>query len=872
MSKLDKKIISLILVFLLLSINFIPIVNATSYDEVIIKDEILKEKILESYDRNKDGKMTKEEMERITYLQIDSDIKELNGLEYATRLEDVIYNYSGQNVDFSKITTNAKISVYIDSDTKDTSNLSNIKNIFSINYAYNGKNMDFSKIDTDSVNDITINIGENDNIDISFLKVFKNLNSFYISNNKEQNIEIDFSHLEANDKLEALIIRNINIKNLSQIKQLTNLRYLSINAKVENEFNLDLSGIENLKELELMNISGYKTKNASSITPLTKIESVEIEKSTGFVNIDMFKNCKNMQSFSIYETDTTDISAVTNFEKLIYLNLNYSQVEDISMIKELKNLREVDIINSPNISARQIVNLMDFTSYDAYLGEKFEFICTPEINFNKGLIQYESDNEKVVKINNKNGEFEAISTGTANINAISNGEVLKTINVTVKKTNADITVGEGKDYSQITNGEVVLNANGDLWKTYTEAGKIEKIETDVKKYVYSYVYRGDVGAFNFSFIQKNNNDAKYVFNGNERSLKNVKDICDIGYIGTDNNFYEVLIDGSFKKNMSNVEKVVGPYIVSYDGKTYDQYGRLVANFKIILGTDDYIVDEENNVWYLYTSDKLIKQNIKFKNLPIYTNSIYQNKYVGQNNEIIKVNYDGGEVCDYIYTLYSGENEFLIDKNYNLILNGIKIMNNVSGINTIDDIDHIITRLDGSVWDLKLSGEAILIKLNEVEGKVYFSDETMRIKEAPAGAETAEVITGFDLKNLKIEDALSNSKFRKEYKVQAIKNNKTLDRGERISTGAKIQILNGNGKILNEYTALVYGDVTGKGNPGVADALTIVKNRLGKIKISNSLFMEAARVTLGTRKEGKMPSVADALAIIKAKLGRYEIGM
>ena len=532
-------------------------------------------------------------------------------------------------------------------------------------------------------------------------------------------------------------------------------------------------------------------------------------------------------------------------------------------------MKSIDITNSKNISASEISNLIKFDTYDVYLGESYNLFSNPRIYFDKDLFKYESDNENIVTVDDK-GTIKALAVGTANINFISNNKTVKTLKINVKKINADIVLNGNKEYSEVINGDVVLRANGELWKTYVEAGKAEKIESNIKKCVYGYVYRGDIGCLNYSLTQKNDGTVKYVFNGNERSINNVKDISQNGYLGTDNNFYEISFDGSPKAVTSDVEKIVGPYLVKNEGKTYNQYGKLIADFKIIEGNDFYFVDEEKTVWYRHTSSKFEKQEVKFKSSPLWSSMFFSgNTYIGENNKVIKVETDGGGEYERIYTLY-GENTFSIDKDYNLLLNDIKIMNNVYNIGTLDDVQYIITRLDGSIWALTLAGEAKLQKLNEVDGSVYFTDMDIKVKPAPASAKSNEVITGFNIKKLRVDEALGSSILRKEYKVKAIKNDKVLDKDERISTGTQVQILSNNGEVLTQYTALVYGDVTGKGNPGVADALMIVKNKLGKVKIKNDLFMEAARVTENTRKKGLTPGVSDALAIVKAKLGKYEI--
>ena len=57
---------------------------------------------------------------------------------------------------------------------------------------------------------------------------------------------------------------------------------------------------------------------------------------------------------------------------------------------------------------------------------------------------------------------------------------------------------------------------------------------------------------------------------------------------------------------------------------------------------------------------------------------------------------------------------------------------------------------------------------------------------------------------------------------------------------------------------------------VADALAIVKNKLGKKVFENEYFIEAGRVTKQTRNKQSTPGVADALTIVKQSLKKTTI--
>ena len=110
------------------------------------------------------------------------------------------------------------------------------------------------------------------------------------------------------------------------------------------------------------------------------------------------------------------------------------------------------------------------------------------------------------------------------------------------------------------------------------------------------------------------------------------------------------------------------------------------------------------------------------------------------------------------------------------------------------------------------------------------------------------------------------------------NDKELVDDDLVGTGAYIKIYVPNDEEpsdsnyipLGESRMVLYGDVTGDGKMNVADALAIVKNKLGKKVFENEYFIEAGRVTKQTRNKQSTPGVADALSIVKQSLKKVKI--
>ena len=136
---------------------------------------------------------------------------------------------------------------------------------------------------------------------------------------------------------------------------------------------------------------------------------------------------------------------------------------------------------------------------------------------------------------------------------------------------------------------------------------------------------------------------------------------------------------------------------------------------------------------------------------------------------------------------------------------------------------------------------------------------------------ANVLSNLNTKDLTANTVLSNITFDGEdVELKVLNyNGEEIEPGKPVGTNSIIYAMSG-GKNIDRLKIVVYGDLTGDGKCNVADALAIVKNRLGKKIINNGNFIEAGRLTKATRENASVPGVADALTIIKATLGKTQI--
>lgn len=834
MSSIDKKMISVLMIILLLVPVIMPSITLAAEGEINIKDSALADSIRLSADSNLDGIVTKEELENVSYVSISPEVESIEGLEDA-------------------------------------------KNLQSINIRYTGKQFDFSKLD---LKDVYVSVTlekEVTKVDLSFLKTIKNVSSVNISGGNTDNVTINYEVLRDIPTLTAVSIYGNDIlpKNLDILSTLTNLTSLQLyggGVNVQAKATADITGISKLSHLTDIYLNNIIVQNASELGKLQQLSNFYVSITNGLGDYSYLANAKNLQSVEIRSQEEVNLDFLKNKDSITSVVLYGEKVNNINVLTTLKNLEYLSMSDLTLTGADQYKNIT-FKDVNAYLGESGR-VRTYFKDFPvelSNLFTFQSNNDVVTIVAgdtqaSDGGYFNANKIGEATITATlkSDSSITKTFKIKVNGISADQALGTEMG-STFVDGQTVLKANGELWKIYASDEKAEKVATNVKKAVYNVVYTDETNGFPYSLLLKKDGSLEYTFNGVTSVLNDAKDIYQNGYLKNDGTYVEIQPDGTWKTVAGNVEKIVGSFLVKTDGKTYTVKNELVCNFPIVSASYNYVVDTSGILWEVYSDAEPIKkaENADY----VVHHSIYVDK-----DGVYRYIYNG-EKADYKLEGSS----LKLDTNNVLTLGGKEILTHVTDYQRLAEFSNrnytdrtIILREDGSIWALYLAGEAKLVQLQETEN-VYFKEGTLEPKEVYGDNYNGLVaLTGFNVKELEVSKALSSNTLQSGYTAKAFDGTKQLQAGDNLFTGATIQIYNKEGKLVNEYVALIYGDVTGSGNPSAKDALMIIKNRTGKVKIPTSLQLEAARVTENTRKKGGEPNSSDALAIIKAKLGKYEI--
>lgn len=287
--------------------------SGANFEEVNIPDENLKAVLMNSLNKDSDSIITKDDLEKITYLNAYyENIKDLTGLEYCINLRDLNLDYNHDLVSFEplrNLTSLTRLSLD-NTNFKDLTILNNLSNLEYLSISSNDTDYDLSKI-SNLTHLESLSVSDNPLIDISPLRSLTNLYSLNIS--------------------------STNLTDFSPLKDLPNLKDLNASGYDFNKYDY-LDYVPNLDSL----ISNY-----SDISDISKLTSLS-----------------NLTSLSLMGNNISDISPLANLKALCYIDLDCNKISDISPLKAFK-----DALDNNNIYiylTSQDINLDDCSSYDSF--------------------------------------------------------------------------------------------------------------------------------------------------------------------------------------------------------------------------------------------------------------------------------------------------------------------------------------------------------------------------------------------------------------------------------------------------------------------------------------------------------------------------
>lgn len=442
-------------VFTTITVEYRVTVPVDDNEEVEIKDEKLKEYLLENHDIDDDERITLVDMKNIQSLYVEYDVKDLSGLENATNLEDI--NLRNKTIDLTPLKqltklTSLEIEDYSDNIDSEYNSIDVIKDLTTLKtLRINGKTKDINIKDWSNLQNLEtlkINVYET-NVNIDEDMNFTKLKELYLYSNLK---EYDCSKFENLTNLEYLDIRNINsINNTSILNNLTNLKsiYLSVNKSnaietlkdIENKDYLNLQinlnevidgkevneFIENYEEIKIENCC---LSEARIIYDLGTIAPNTI-KELDFSDIEIINKCADSNS-KFFFMESQEDADYFHGDNDIQIDFDSRKV-NIEVGEYLgEQTKEIYCYSKNNISI-----IFEYTvQVDGNTEEEIEI---PDTNLKKYLLEnHDFDrNEKITEIDMLNIESITIPYEVENLSGIEYATNLKYLYINSKNNNVE---------------------------------------------------------------------------------------------------------------------------------------------------------------------------------------------------------------------------------------------------------------------------------------------------------------------------------------------------------------------------------------------------------------------------------------------------
>ena len=278
-------------------------------------------------------------------------IEDLTGLEHAQNLYHL--NLSDNNI----------------SDLSPLAELKNAQNLRTLTLSYNNildisplaelTQVGYLHLDNNNISDLSplaelkkldyLHLDNNNISDLSPLAELKNLRQLLLYDN---NIS-DISPLAKLKKLERLFLSYNNISDISPLAGLTQLEELGLS---HNNIS-DISPLARLTKLEELRLHG---NNISDISPLAGLKKLKI-------SWDILVYAKNLsellpfadrlERLNFSSRNISNISLLTEFKKLVELDLQNNNISDLSPLAELTQLTSLNLQNNKVSDISPIVQL-----------------------------------------------------------------------------------------------------------------------------------------------------------------------------------------------------------------------------------------------------------------------------------------------------------------------------------------------------------------------------------------------------------------------------------------------------------------------------------------------------------------------------------
>lgn len=177
---------------------------------------------------------------------------------------------------------------------------------------------------------------------------------------------------------DSILYKNKNLlKMVVDINRIDNIKYLTAGENVK-----DISGISQLYNLESVVIEYTQVEDITEIGTLKKLEFFSVDYSNGISNINALTNNVALTSISLNGCSVSDISPIKNLPNLKIVDIADTKVVDISCLKESKSIEDIYVSESSKV--QNIGNLLDDKSLNIQIDSQFN--ANELINLNEKIV------------------------------------------------------------------------------------------------------------------------------------------------------------------------------------------------------------------------------------------------------------------------------------------------------------------------------------------------------------------------------------------------------------------------------------------------------------------------------------------------------
>lgn len=640
MRRFISKVLS-ILMMLTLALYNIQAVNFSATNEVVFKDEVLKNIVTNKVDVDENGKVTKDEMTYLYELYYDGSlssnkIKNLTGLEYATNLSSL----SLENNEIEDLTP-----------------ISNCNKL------------------------INLGLSNNKIKDISLLSTCESLTYVYLDNN---NIE-DINPLVSCMNLSVMNIEGNDVTSINPILNMSNL----------GECYIDRDKFSNRERLEVLRLSETEyylgIDKGNSLKPYGILDYEEVLQVT----------CEDTSIINITDNygSNFNVSPIKEGSANVIITLGDDHIErsiSVSKINPNQSLGENKKVKYSKYSFGNHVLFDDGTLWNISKKNDMKIVKENIKKFVSGSV-YEYGKNDDLKYNtfnlalDKEGKLYQMDVDSPDddVQGILIGSNIKDFDYRYMLTNDNKlgdfygknsgTIEEVKDWSRINESEYGLftyKIDNSLYGYYDQ----KVVGTLVLKLDGTLLMRRDSNEYeNINPFSKIRDDVDKLTESN-------------GFITKSGEYYKVIYNSEednleMKYITSNVKSVVSnKFIVKKDGTTWNDDGYKLLNSEVVDYEDPIILDSNKNLWRYERTGELT--NID-KNVSEILNGSEYKKTDG------KV-YSEGNALNYITSFY----DYQLGLDGVLTYRGIPILNGVQDLICGAGFYNVVAiREDGTLWNV-----------------------------------------------------------------------------------------------------------------------------------------------------------------------------